>query len=118
MRSINLSKILEMHEDARPVHRIVEATRTPEAEVRRIITAYQAAMSGLFGLSHAEVRARAAVIEAYVAACGDEHGPEWVAARVGITVNMAQKCMARIERRRRSGRTSGVWDSLRQSCEL
>ena len=103
MRSLNLNQVMEMHEDARPVWRIVQATGTPEGEVRRIIRIYQDALDPHYGLSHCEVRARAAVVEAYVDALGDYHGSEWIAGRLGITVNMAQKCMARIERRRRSG---------------
>jgi hypothetical protein len=103
MRSLKLTQVMEMHEDARPVWRIVQATGTPEGEVRRIIRTYQDALDPHYGLSHCEVRARAAVVEAYVAALGDHHRPEWLAGRLGITVNMAQKCLARIERRRRSG---------------
>jgi hypothetical protein len=104
MRSLHLAKILEMHEEARPVWRIVEATGTPEAEVRRVLRAYQDALAANYGRLKPDYRARTAVAEAYVIDfCGDGYGPVWVAQRVGIPLKAAEKAMARIERRRRSG---------------
>jgi hypothetical protein len=104
MRSLKLARILEMHEDARPVWRIVEATDTPEAEVRRMLRAYQDALAANYGRLKPDYRARTAVAEAYVIDfCGEGYGPDWVAERIGIPLKAAEKAMARIERRRRSG---------------
>jgi hypothetical protein len=112
MRSLKLSQILEMHEDARPVWRIVEATRVPEAEVRRMLRAYQDALAANFGRLKPDYKARTAVAEAYVLAfCSDGYGPDWVAERVGIPLKLTEKIMARIERRRRSGESSAVKNS-------
>jgi hypothetical protein len=104
MRSLHLAKILELHEDARPVWRIVEATNVPDAEVRRMLRAYQNALAANYRRLKPDYKSRTAVAEAYVLAfCNEGFGPDWVAERVGIPLKLAEKIMARIERRRRSG---------------
>jgi len=99
MRSLHLAKILELHEDARPVWRIVEATDTPEAEVRRIIRVYQRALDDLTGRSlHITETARTRTAEHYVALMSRDMGPDWIAERVGISLELTFRCLARINR--------------------
>jgi hypothetical protein len=62
------------------------------------------ALAANFGRLKPDYKARTMVAEAYVLAfCNDGYGPDWVAERVGISPKLAEKIMARIERRRRSG---------------
>ena len=99
MRSLKLSQILELHEDARPVWRIVEATDVPEAEVRRIIRVYQRALDSLTGRSlHITESARTITAEYYVGLMSREMGPDWIAERVGISPELTFRCLARINR--------------------
>lgn len=117
MRSLNLSTIIDLHEDALPVHRIVDATRMPESEVRRIITAYQAALDALWHKPHAEYRARNVVVDAYVGLWADQHDAEWIARRLGITRHAAYRSVNRIERlkeRRPARGGAGRWGLTQQ----
>jgi hypothetical protein len=99
MRSLKLSQVLEVHEDSRPVWRIVGATGTPEGDVRRMIRVYQRALDGLTGSSrHITESARTAVAEHYVALMSRDMGADCIAERVGISLELAYRCLARINR--------------------
>jgi len=121
MRSLNLWTVLAMHEDSYPVHAIVRATRTPEADVRRIIRAYQDCLQALWGKSHAEYRARVSVSTAYVRMFHrDDLDAEPIARRVGISLHLTRRILARMERERRKsdavlGTEHGVGDAELQT---
>jgi hypothetical protein len=98
MRSLNLSKILELHEDARPVWRIVEATGTHEMEVRRAIRIYQRAIGRLTGnTNHVTESARTAAAEHYVAQMRGRW-PDVIASELGISIELTYRCLARLKR--------------------
>ena len=110
MRKYRIDDVIDMHEDAYPVVRICQATGTPENEVRRMISIYQAESDKMFReniRTHYEQTARRAVWRVYV---NRFHVPDddaaTTAAKLGITRNAVGRIL-RIRPRRKPKTNDG-----------
>lgn len=110
MRKYRIDDVIDMHEDAWPVWRICQTTDTPENEVRRMISIYQAESDKMFReniRTHYEQTARRAVWRVYVNRfhVADDDAAI-TAATLGITANAVGRIL-RVKPRRRAPTNDG-----------